>query len=168
MDWIKQIAPLLGTALAGPLGGAAASFIADKLGVKESTVQAVTDVLNSGKLSPDQLASLKAAELDFKKFCEEHKLDPEKLDAADRANARDMQKTTGSKIPGILAIVVTVGFFGILIGMMTGTLKAADNQALLLMLGALGAAWGAIVNFYYGSSNSSQTKDGTIATLAKK
>ena len=35
MDWLKQLAPLLGTALAGPLGGAAAAFIADKLGVEQ-------------------------------------------------------------------------------------------------------------------------------------
>ena len=30
MDWFKTLAPMLGTALAGPLGGAAAAFIADK------------------------------------------------------------------------------------------------------------------------------------------
>lgn len=34
MDWLKQIAPLLGTALGGPLGGAAASFIASKIYTK--------------------------------------------------------------------------------------------------------------------------------------
>ena len=35
---IKGLAPMLGTALAGPLGGAAASFIADKLGIETKTI----------------------------------------------------------------------------------------------------------------------------------
>jgi hypothetical protein len=77
-----------------------------------------------------------------------------------------MQKETRSRIPGVLAILITAGFFGILVGMMTGSLKASGNsEALLIMLGALGAAWGAVVNFYYGSSRGSDEK---TAMLAKK
>ena len=41
-DWLKTLAPLLGTALGGPLGGAAASFIADKLGIENKTIEAVS------------------------------------------------------------------------------------------------------------------------------
>tara|TARA_R110000868_G_scaffold374098_1_gene638491 strand:- start:294 stop:482 length:189 start_codon:yes stop_codon:yes gene_type:complete len=59
MDWLKQLAPLLGTALGGPLGGAAASFIAGKLGIESNTIEAVTNVLNSGKLSPEQISAVK-------------------------------------------------------------------------------------------------------------
>ena len=43
-DWIKNIAPLVGTALGGPLGGAAAAFLADKLGIDYSRrVQDLSD-----------------------------------------------------------------------------------------------------------------------------
>jgi hypothetical protein len=31
MDFLAKLAPLLGTAIAGPFGGIAASFLADKL-----------------------------------------------------------------------------------------------------------------------------------------
>jgi len=48
-----------------------------------------------------------------------------------------------------------------------GYFKPSENQALLIMLGALGAAWGAVVNFYYGSSAGSQAKDAVIAKSAK-
>ena len=65
MEWLKQLAPLLGTALGGPLGGAAASFIASKLGLNSETVEAVTDTLATVKLNPDQIASLKEAEIEI-------------------------------------------------------------------------------------------------------
>lgn len=90
MDWLKTLVPLLGTALGGPLGGAAASFIADKLGIEGKTIEAVNDVLSSGKMSAEQVASLKLAEIDFKKFLEQNKIDVMKIEAADRDSARLM------------------------------------------------------------------------------
>ena len=74
MDWLKQLAPLLGTALGGPIGGAAASFLADKLGIESNTIEAVTNILNSGKLSPEQISAVKLAEIDFQKFLETNKI----------------------------------------------------------------------------------------------
>jgi len=168
MDWLKTLAPLLGTALAGPLGGAAASFIADKLGVKEATIEAVTDVLNSGKLSPDQLASLKAAEIEFKRFLEQNKIDLEKIHAGDRDSARKLQIATNSFIPGILAVGVTLGFFGILLFLLTEGVPATGGDALLVMLGALGAAWGSVIAYYFGSSSGSAVKTDALANLARK
>lgn len=163
MHWLKELAPLIGTALGGPLGGAAAAFIADKLGIEEKTVEAVSNVLNSGKMSADQIAALKLAEIDFQKFLEQNKIDLERIDQADRASARSMQMSTQSVIPGSLAVLITCGFFGILIGMMLGKLNVSDQQALLILLGALASSWGAIVNFYYGSSHGSQIKSELLA-----
>jgi hypothetical protein len=71
-----------------------------------------------------------------------------------------MQTQTKSYIPAVLAVAVTIGFFGILIGMMTDHFKASD--ALMLMLGSLGTAWTGIIAFYFGSSAGSQAKDEMI------
>jgi hypothetical protein len=68
-----------------------------------------------------------------------------------------MQIETKSRIPGVMAIVVTIGFFGILIGLMLETFKTSD--ALMLMLGSLGTAWTGIIAYYFGSSAGSQAKD---------
>jgi hypothetical protein len=84
-------------------------------------------------------------------------LDFAKLSNDDRKSARDMQTTTRSLVPPILALLVTIGFFGILVGLMTKTFSTSD--ALMLMLGSLGTAWTGIVSFYFGSSASSQHKD---------
>jgi hypothetical protein len=154
MEWLAQIAPGIATALGGPLAGLAVSAISKALGIDEKEVQ---NTIDSGKLSADQLASLKQAEIELQAKAQELGLDFEKLAVDDRKSARDMQAATKSSIPAILAIGVTIGFFGILIGLMTDNVTKSD--ALLLMLGSLGTAWTAIVSFYFGSSASSQNKD---------
>jgi len=154
MEFLNQIAPTIATALGGPLAGLAVSAISKALGIDEKDVQ---NTIDSGKLSAEQLASLKQAEIELQAKAQELGLDFEKLAVDDRKSARDMQAATKSSIPAILAIGVTVGFFAILIGLMTDNVTKSD--ALLLMLGSLGTAWTAIVSFYFGSSASSQNKD---------
>ena len=164
-DFLKSIVPLLGTALGGPLGGAAASFIADKLGVSDKTVAAVTDVLNSGKMTPDQVSALKLAEIDFKKFLEQNKIDLEKIAAADRDSARTMQGVTRSKMPAILTMMITVGFFGVL-GMMLHDESVVNSPPLLIMLGSLGTAWTGACAFWFGTTSGSMQKSEMLAQSA--
>lgn len=159
--WLRTLAPLVGTALAGPLGGAAASFLADRLGIESKTIAAVTDVLNSGKLSPEQITSIKTAEIDFQKFLEANKIDLTKIQMENTKDARDMQRLTRSIFPAVLSTFVTVGFFGILGSMLVMEYRPTDS--LLIMLGALGAAFGAVVNFWLGSSSGSVAKTDLLA-----
>jgi hypothetical protein len=159
MDWIKNLVPLIGTALGGPLGGAAAAFLADKLGLPSNTVEAVTEVLNSGKLTPEQITSIKLAEMDFKKFLEDNKIKLEELEVKNIDSARSLKEKTGSYFPEFLSSVVVVGFLGILSWMMHDP-STIDSQPLLIMLGSLGAAFGAVINFWLGSNKGSdRTKE---------
>jgi hypothetical protein len=151
MNWLEQIAPGIATALGGPLAGLAVTAISKALGIDEKDVQ---NTIESGKLTSDQLASIKQAEIELQKQANELGLDFEKLATDDRKSAREMQVATKSYIPAILAIGVTIGFFGILVGLMTDNVTKSD--ALLLMLGSLGTAWTAIVSFYFGSSAHSE------------
>lgn len=163
MEWLSTIAPMIGTALGGPLGGAAAAFLADKLGLSEKTVEAVSDVLQSGRMTPEQIEAVKLAEIDFQKFLETNKIKIEEVHAKDRADARAMQIVSKSVVPATLSFFVTVGYFGILIGMMTGELKTQDSQALLLMLGSLSTAWGMVMAFWFGTTKSSADKNQILA-----
>lgn len=153
MDWIKSILPTIGTLLGGPLGGVAVSAVGKALGMSDATSDKVQKMLSSGTLNADQMAALQAADLQLKTRMAELGIDAEKLAQADRASARRMQADTGSWVPAALAVTVTVGYFGILIGLMTGDLKLWDNSAMTLLLGALTTAWGSIVAFYYGASH---------------
>ena len=162
MDWLKQLVPLIGTALGGPLGGAAASFIAGKLGLEGSTIEAVNEVLNSGKMTPEQLAGLKLAEIDFKKFLESNKIDLERVAAEDRGSARDMQKVTHSVMPAVLTLLITCGFFGVL-GWMLYDSTVENSPPLLVMLGSLGATWTGACAFWFGTTSSSREKTAMLA-----
>lgn len=167
-DWLKTLAPMVGTALAGPLGGAAASFLADKLGVSEKTVEAVSKVLNDGKLTPEQIVSVKQAEIEFQKFLEDNKIKLEEIHAADRSSAREMLKSTRSYVPATLTFGITAGYFVVLIGMMLKMFEVADSQVMLIMLGQLGTAWGVTIAFWFGTTSGSKDKTELLANSAPK
>ena len=154
MSWIESIAPTIASCLGGPLAGLAVEAVSKAIGVDPSAVQ---DTINSGKLTADQIASIQSAEIALKAKAQEMNLDFEQLAVQDRKSARDMQTTTKSFIPPLLALIITLGFFGILVGMMTG--KVTSSDALMLLLGSLGTAWTGVISFYFGSSASSQNKD---------
>jgi len=168
-DWKKllgTVAPLVGTALGGPLGGVAASFVADKLGLSEKTVSAVTEAITGGTLDAAQVAQLKQAEIEFQKFLKTNEIDLEKVHAADRNSARDMLKATGSYVPATLTFFVTIGYFVTLFGMLNGWFKASDSQVMLIMLGQLGTAWGVTIAFWFGTTRNSQEKTTLLANSA--
>ena len=162
-ELLKSLAPLLGTAIAGPFGGVAATFIASKLGLSGSSVQSVSEAIQSGTLTPEQISSIRLAEIEFKKWMGDNNLKSEQLVVQNTQGARDMQTAVRSNIPGTLAIVIVSGFFAILICMMLGLLKVSDQQSLLILLGALSAGFGSVLNFYFGSSHGSQNKDALLA-----
>lgn len=168
MDWqtiIKTVAPWIGTALGGPLGGMAVEAAASALGVSDKTTDAVKQALAG--VTPDQMLALKKADQDFALQMQalgfKQVTDLEAIAAGDRKDARDMQRATRSVMPAVLSCVVTVGFLGLLTGMMLGVLHVSDSQALLLMLGALGAAFGAVIQFWFGTTHDSGRKTDMLA-----
>lgn len=168
MDFIailKTVAPWIATAVTGPLGGMAVETATNALGVTAKTTDALKQALAGA--TPEQMLALKEADQGFSLQMKKLGFDNiEKLASLDMENTKDaraMQVQVRSRVPAVLATVITVGFFGILIGMLQGALKTSDNQALLIMLGALGAAWGAIVNYYFGSSADSGRKTELLA-----
>ena len=154
MDWLKQIAPTIATALGGPLAGMAVSAISKAVGVEPDQVQ---DMISNNKLSAEQIAQIKIAEVELEKQAQELGLNFAKLEVEDRKSAREMQATTRSLMPPILAGAVTIGFFGIM-GLMFFSKIDSNNPAILMMLGSLGTAWTGIIAYYFGSSAGSQAK----------
>ena len=154
MEWLKQIAPTIATAMGGPLAGMAVSAISKAIGVDEDKV---SDLIKDNKLTADQIAQVKIAEIELQKQAQELGLNFAKLEVDDRKSAREMQATTRSIVPPALAAIVTVGFFGILVMMLLGKVDS-NNPAILMMLGSLGTAWTGIIAYYFGSSAGSQAK----------
>lgn len=162
---VATVAPTIATALGGPLAGMAVKELGAVLGIEAPTEENVSAALAGA--TPEVLAKMKAADQDFGAKMKSLDIDLEKIAAGDRDSARKMATDTKSYAPAVLATIVTVGFFGILIGLLTGIMHTKDTPELLLLIGSLGTAWGAVMNFYFGSSAGSQNKDATIKSLTR-
>lgn len=67
----------------------------------------------------------------------------------------------------LVSVIVVVGFMGILVLILTQKLQGnATPEVLLVMLGALGAAFGQVVSYWVGSSASSSAKDKALNEIA--
>lgn len=166
MDWksaIGAIAPTVATALGGPLAGLAVDAVGSAFGWTDATKEKVEEAFSKGQLSGDQILALKQAEIALVAQEKELGFKFAELEFRDRQGARDMQTATRSLMPAILSALVTLGYFSILIGMMRGALKVDDSQALLIMLGSLGTAWGAVMAFWFGSTHGSAEKTRLLA-----
>ena len=157
LDTVEKLAPTLASALGSPVAGMAISALESALGMSGDDVQKMVE---SNKMTAEQVAAIQLAEINLKAKAQELGLDFAKLSNDDRASARDMQKNVKSWVPPFLAVAVTVGFFGILVGLMLGKINQATEVD--IMLGSLGTAWTGIVAFYFGSSAGSQAKDDAI------
>ena len=86
---VGNLAPTLGAALGGPVGGAAAQMLADVLGC-DPTPQKLNKALSQA--TPEQLAEIKKAELDFEARMKELDVDVFALETADVQHASEAFK----------------------------------------------------------------------------
>lgn len=69
----------------------------------------------------------------------------------------------------LISLVVTIGFMGVLVLVITTKTQGnAPPEVMLVMLGALGAAFGQVVSYWVGSSSGSAQKDAALQNIAAK
>jgi hypothetical protein len=90
-----------------------------------------------------------------------------RIDADDRNSARQREMTVRDKIPAILSIAITLGFFGVLSYLLVYGAPEKGGEALFIMLGSLGTAWSGVIAYYFGSTSSSSAKNQIIANMTK-
>lgn len=168
MDWkdlVSKVAPLLGSALGGPLGGAAVSAIADALGLNEKTEEAVKAALSG--TTPEQLLALKQADNDFtvkmREIGFESTKDMESLAVQDRDSARKREIAVGDKTVRNLAYLITGGFFALIAALLFVNIPADSKTILYVLVGSLGTAWTGVCAYYFGSTKGSQVKTDLLA-----
>lgn len=149
---VGAIAPTIGTALGGPLGGAAMQTISAVLGVEPEPKKIAAAM---SQATPEQLAEIKKAELDFEARMKELDVDVFRLETQDIQHAREAHKSDWT--PRVIALACVL-FFGGYIFSVTFMPPEANSEAVInLVLGYLGGVVSAIVSFYFGAS---QSKDG--------
>lgn len=94
------------------------------------------------------------------------------IDNIDRQSARDREAkidATGKidYVPKILAILVVLGFFGLLAILIFVDLKNSSSHIVDIMIGVLGGSVASVMQYYFGSSAGSKNKDTIIKSLKK-
>lgn len=177
MEWkdiagiVGKTAPILGTLVGGPAGAAIGGLIAAALGTA-NTPNAIQAAIAS---DPEAALKLAMYESDNKVKLQAMLLahaDNELVartaaiqsDVEDRKSARAREVDAKDTLtPRMLALSVTLGFFGVLGYLLVMGKPVTGGDALLVMLGALGGAWGSIIAYYFGSSSGSDRKTELMA-----
>ena len=178
-DFVKKGAPLLGTALAGPAGGAVGGLVASLFGGEADDPDKVMSLIQS---DPDALTKLKELEMKHRERLEELsieaarvQLEESKAYLADTQSARQREtaivQATGKKDLNlyILAWVVVGGFF-LLTGMMMviPDLNGSNNAMVNIMFGGLVSGFATVLGYFFGSSKGSTDKTQLLAANGRK
>ena len=148
---IGAVAPTLGTALGGPMGGMAAKMISEVLGVPNNS-KAINQAM--AVATPEQMLQLKKAEQAFEVQMKELEVDVFSLEVEDKQDARG--KFSKDWTARIMGIAVVGGFMGYIF-LVTLQPPEQNSEALInLVLGYLGGLASAVISFYFGASNTSK------------
>ena len=148
---VGAVAPTLGSALSGPMGGMAGGVIAKVLGV-DNNQAAIENAMQNA--TPEQLLEIKKAEKDFEVKMKELDVNLFDIETKDKQDART--KFSKDWTARIIGIAMVAGFLGYIF-LVTLQPPEQNSEALInLVLGYLGGLASAIISFYFGASN----KDG--------
>ena len=161
------VAPALASAIGTPAAGMAVSAILTALDLDPATPAA--DIAKAvERASPDMLLQLKKADADFQIAMQRLEVDVQALSQKDRADARAREVAVRDRVPAVLAVLMTSGFFGLLAYLMIHEPPAGSRDVLNILLGSLASGWMGAVSYYFGSSSGSAGKDATIRTLGAR
>jgi len=160
LNLLKGFAPTLATAVAGPLGGAAVSMIAKKFGV-EDTVAAVANAITG---DPEAGKKLRELALEYAKMDLENVKDARVM----QNNALNQSDVFSKRFVYYFAAFWSV-FAVVYISAITfATIPEQNIRFADTILGVLlGSVIATILNFFYGTSKSSQDKTDKLAEMAK-
>ena len=168
---VRNVAPTIGTALGGPMAGAATKFIADEyIGKSEATDSEIEQAILTA--SPEQLTKLKDIDAKFKLDMKKLDIDIYELEYKDRDSARKLfEVNVWPQI--VLSSVFVLGYFLVLFYLIKNPGSLSGTNANLLgvfttILGVLTAAIPQILNFWFGSSLGSKEKTKGLNVAAGK
>ena len=160
---------MLGTALGGTFAGIAAGFIAEKLGLEDKTVDAVTKALNDNRMTADHVTAIRLAEIEFTKFLEQNEITLVQLDTQNTSDARkrDMALGVHNYRADSMYILAVILLAGLVFVVLKSGLDEYAKGIITLVLGRFLGYLDNIYNFEFGSTRSNKTKDVTIENLSK-
>jgi len=132
----------------------------------------IGDILSFGttlinKLFPDKeqaaAAQLKLLELQQSGGLQELEIQQRNVDNARHRETEMVKAGHRDYTTPALAIVITLGFFSMLLAICTVHIDPEMKPLADIMLGVLGAQFGAVCNYYFGTSKGSSDKNQLLA-----
>lgn len=156
-DKIKSIisgaAPIVGSLVGGPAGGAVGALISSALGV-ENTEDAILKKLEA---DPESLLKLKQMESDERKHLIEMQLSTLNAELADVQNARESHKSHWMPSAITLALTVMVCAMGAILVMYP--VPAENKDMSVYLFGQITGTFTTAVAYWIGTSRSSHEKN---------
>lgn len=150
---LGAVAPLIGTAIGGPLAGTAARMLASALGLPDGTSDGDLKAAIVAA-TPDQLLALKKADQDFQVAMKTLDLKKEDLAVQDVQGARQMNIANKDPMVRWLAILTLASFAGLSGCILSGVFKLDTVTSALAgtIIGILGSELKSIFRFFYGGN----------------
>lgn len=189
---IASIAPTLATMMGGPLLGTAVTALEGAFGLAPgSGVDAITKVVQTGGMTPDIIAAVRAADqkhaeimgqqgIDLAKMNLDFEAAQTKVVIEDREDAR--KSNAGRKEVWDIAVVI-LGTFAVMMGLvlygcwmiLQGGISIKDVSVVAAISGLVGSVVGyvaanaqTVVNFIYGGSLGSEKKTDALAASVQQ
>lgn len=163
---VARSAPKIARELGGPLAGAAVEALSRAIFGKEAvSEEALAETVETA--TADQLLALKRADNEFQIALRQAAVEEQKIDAGDRASARDRQAKMDDWTPSVLGALIIAGFFLTLAVMVARRLPEGAETEFSIMLGALATMTAAVVNYFFGSSAGSREKTKLLSQQGK-
>lgn len=165
-DTLLSLAPTVATALGGPLAGVAVSAIGKVLGIDNATTELVADVINSGKLTPDQISEIKKLELQYQNEEAERGFKYADLSYKDRDSARKANVEGGTQKHlfwlSLVLLILTIGTE--IYVLFSGYPKDSLPEVIVgRILGLMDAVAMMVLAYWYGTNSSSSQKTQLLA-----
>ena len=189
---IESLAPTLASLLGGPLAGTAVTALEGALGLAPGAgVDGITQVMQTGALTPDMVASVRAADqkhaeilaqqgFDLDKLNADHVVAMAGLDSADQIDARknnsgrDQVWWLAASVLLTFAVIMVVVLYGCW-AILSGGITVKDVSVVAAISGLIGSVVGyvaanaqTVVNFVFGGSLGSEHKTDALASSVQQ
>jgi len=168
---LKSLAPTVASALLGPLGGVAVGALGNIFGVSDTTTSKLSDLLQAGQMTPEQIGKIKELELQYQAEEKERGFKYAELAFQDRDSARKANVAGG--VQGYLfwmsmaLLAVTLG--SEMFVLFKGYPPEIPEIVVGRVLGLMDAVAMLVLSYWFGTTNGSSQKTDLLAnsTLAK-
>lgn len=169
-DWkktLRQLAPVVASAIGGPWAGIAVNELGKALGIEGATEDDIAKAVASG--DPNVYLKIKDAENSFILQMEKLGVERDKIHAANTDSARNLGIQRGLAAQWSISAIFVLTFGVVLYTILSPDYKMADGMkdVALILIGALITELSRVMNYWFGSTAGSKQKTDIMANIQK-